>query len=143
MIETAPRVMNGTFTEVWVDGVLVAGLSDFTAKLSKQKSDINMCGQMAIDSKTTNIKYTGSITFHHIYTLFAEDMDKVVQGLDVRHIIVGKLADPDAYGAERVALYNCSFDEHTLMDAAAGSPRRTTMPFTCTKAEFLDKVLPE
>ena len=140
MSEAAPRVMSGTFTEVWVDGVSVAGLSSFQAKLSKQKQDINMCGQMAVDSKTTNVKYTGSIEFHHIYTSFADDADSILTGVDARHTIVGKLDDPDAYGAERVALYNCSFDENTLLDAAAGAPGKVTMPFTFTMHEFLDKV---
>lgn len=136
----APRVMNGTFTEVWVDGVLVAGLSEFQAKVTKQKSDVNMCGQMAVDSKTTNTKGTGSIGFYKIYTAFQDDLADLAEGRDPRHTIIGKLADPDAFGAERVALYNCSFDEHTLMDAAAGTPDRVNMPFTFTASELLDTV---
>lgn len=141
MAATAPRVMNGTFTRVWVDGVLVAGLSAYSAKLSKQKQDINLCGQMAVDSKTTNVKGTGSLEFHKIYTMFAEDIGKIMQGIDVRHTIVGELKDPDAYGAERLAFYNCSFDDHTLMDAAAGQAGKVSMPFTFTQTEYLDKVL--
>ncbi|MCR4935321.1 MAG: phage tail tube protein [Oscillospiraceae bacterium] len=132
--------MNGTFTEVWVDGVPVAGLSSFNAKVTKQKADIQFCGQMAIDSKTTGTKGTGSIEFHKIYSTFHQDMAALSQGSDPRHTIVGKLADPDAYGAERVALYNCSFDEHTLMDAQVGSPGKVVMPFTFTGAELLDAV---
>lgn len=140
MAEAASRIMNGDFAEVWVDGVLVAGLSSFQAKVSKQKSEISMCGQSAIDSKVTGTKGTGSIEFHHIYTLFVDDLDQVQSGVDVRHTIVGKLVDPDAYGAERLALYNCSFDEYTLMDAASGTPGKVTMPFTFTRFDFLDRV---
>lgn len=136
----APRVMNGTFTEVWVDGVTVAGLTAFQAKVAKQKSEVNMCGQMAVDSKTTNTKGTGSLEFWKTKSSFNDDMERISQGIDVRHTIVGKLADPDAFGAERIAFYNCSWDEHTLMDASAGNPGKINMPFTFTRCEYLDKV---
>lgn len=137
---SAKRVMNGTFSEVWVDGILVAGLSAFQAKVSKQKSDINMCGAMFVDSKTTNAKGTGSIEFHKIFTMYSTDAEKLKNGVDDRHTIIGKLADPDAYGTERIAFYNCSYDEHTLFDAAAGQPGKGTMPFTFTDFDYLDKV---
>lgn len=142
MAETAPRVMNGTFTRVWVDGVLVAGLSGFSAKISKQKQEVNMCGQMAVDSKTTNVKGTGNLDFHEIYTLFTDDLEKIMQGIDVRHTIVGELNDPDAYGAKRIAFYNCSYDDHTFFDSTSGQPGKNSKPFTFTNAEYLDKVLP-
>lgn len=136
----APRVMNGTFTEVWVDGVSVAGLTAFQAKVAKQKNEVNMCGQMAVDSKTTNTKGTGSLEFWKTKSSFNDDMERISQGIDVRHTIVGKLADPDAFGAERIAFYNCSWDDHTLMDASAGNPGKINMPFTFTRFEYLDKV---
>lgn len=134
------RVISGTFLEVWVDGVAVAGLSAFQAKWTKQKTEINLCGQMAVDTKTTSIKGTGSVEFWKIYSSFNDDMERISQGIDVRHTIVGKLADPDAFGAERLAFYNSSWDEHTLMDASAGNPGKVNMPFTFTRAEYLDKV---
>lgn len=136
----APRVMNGTFTEVWIDGIPVAGLSAFNAKITKQKQDVNMCGQMAIDSKTTNTKGTGSVELWHIYSTFADEATNLESGIDARHTIIGKVADPDAFGHERVAFYNCSFDEFALMDMTAGTPGKNTLPFTFTKAEYLDKV---
>lgn len=137
----APRVMSGTFTEVWVDGVPVAGLSSFQAKVSVQKQDIDMCGQMYTDSKITGLKGTGSIEFQKIFTVFSDAVDSLAAGVDTRHTIVGKLADPDAYGAERLAFYNCSFDEYTLMDATAKTAGKVNMPFTFTKHEYLDKVV--
>lgn len=137
----APRVMSGTFTTVWVDGVEVAGLTAFQAKWTKQKSELNMCGQMAVDSKVTSIKGTGSLEFHKVKSSFNDDMDRISQGIDVRHTIVGKVDDPDAYGAERIAYYNCSWDEHTMADNTAGNPIKINMPFTFTRAEYLDKVV--
>lgn len=140
MAVAAPRVMNGTFKRVWLDGVLVAGMTSFTAKISKQKQDVNMCGQMAVDSKTTNVKGTGSIEVWHIYTDTADDLDNLMSGIDERHTLVGELNDPDAFGAERIAYYNVSFDDMTLADSTAGSPGRRTKSFTFTRAELLDIV---
>ena len=66
----------------------------------------------------------------------------LLEGRDVRCTIIAKLADPDAYGAERVALYNVSFDDETIMDFAHGQLGKTTHPFTFTRREWLDVVRP-
>lgn len=138
---TGNRVMNGTFLEVWIDGVSVAGLSGFTAKSEYQKSDVAMCGQMEIDSKKTGIKSKLSVTCHKIYTMNADDVEQITNGVDQRHTVIGKLKDPDAYGAERVAFYNVSFDDFTFFDASANKNGSVSMSGTFTNFEFLDKVL--
>ena len=56
--------------------------------------------------------------------------------------LIGKLDDPDAFGAERVALYNVSLDEETIMDWKVGSTTETTVPFTFTEREWLEAVSP-
>ena len=60
----------------------------------------------------------------------------------MRRSLVAKLADPDAYGAERVAVYGMNYDEQTLMDFAAGKAGSTTVPFQATGYEYLDQVAP-
>lgn len=135
------RVMNGTWGQIWIDGELIAELSAFQAKYSYNKESIQLCGDMVEDSKVTGVKGTGSITLLKVYTRNAERADAILKGKDVRATIVGKLDDPDAYGAERVALYDVSFDDETIMDFAAGSVGKTTHPFTFRRREWLDKVL--
>jgi hypothetical protein len=137
---TGNRIPNGTFTEVWIDGLLVAGLTGSTVKIEKQKSDVAMCGEMAIDSKTTGVKGKLTLNVHHVFTMLPEDAQQIMQGIDKRHTIVGKLADPDAYGAERVAFYNVSFDDHTFFDAQANRPCTGSHPGTFTGFEYLDKI---
>ena len=136
----ANRVMSGTWGQVWVDGELWAELSAFQAKYSYSKESVAMCGEMVEDSKITSVKGTGSITIHKVYTRNNTRSDAIIQGKDVRATIVGKLEDPDAYGAERVALYDVSFDDETIMDFAAGSVGKVTMPFTFRRREWLDTV---
>lgn len=140
VIDSASRVMSGTWGQVWVGGELWAEASGFQAKLSYTKEDIHMCGQMSVDSKITAVKGTGSITIFKVYTRTGGNSDEVLEGNDVRTTIIGKLADPSAYGAERVCLKNVSFDEDVLMDWSAGRTGSLTLPFTFTAREWLDRV---
>ena len=136
------RIMNGSCGEVWVDDELWVELESAQAKYTYNKSDINMCGEMTVGSKVTGVKGTGSIVVHKIYTRNISRSDQILAGRDVRAKIIMKLDDPDAFGAERVALYDVSFDDETIMDFAAGSPGKTTHPFTFGRREWLDRVEP-
>ena len=139
----ANRVISGTWGQVWVDNELWAELSGFQAKFSYNKSAVSLCGGMAEDAKVTSVKGTGSITVNKVYTRNISQADSLLQGRDVRATIVAALADPDAYGAERVALYNVSFDDETIMDFQSGQVGKTTHPFTFTRREWLDVIRPQ
>ena len=58
----------------------------------------------------------------------------------MRCTIISKLRDPDSYGAERVALYNVSFDDLTLADWQAATMGTVTAPFTFSRYELLDTI---
>lgn len=135
------RTISGTWGEVWVDGEKWAELTGGQAKFAYTKSDVQMCGQMEVDTKVTAVKGTGSITVNHVFTRNITRADQLVRGIDVRATIIMKLADPDAYGYERVALYNVSFDDETIMDFQSGSYGKKTYPFTFTRREWLDKIV--
>ena len=134
------RVMNGTWGQVWVNGELWMELSAAQAKYAYNKEDVAMCGNMVVDSKVTNVKGTGSLTVHKVYTRNNTRSDAILEGRDERATIVMKLADPDAFGAERVALYDVSFDDETIMDFQAGSVSKASYPFTFCRREWLDVV---
>lgn len=136
------RVMSGTFGQVWVNGELWAELDGFQAKYSYNKEEVQMCGSMVTGTKITSVKGTGSISVKKVYTRNHTRADSVVNGVDERAVIVAKLDDPDAFGAERVALYDVSFDDETIMDFAAGSTAKTSFPFTFGRREWLDTVNP-
>ena len=139
-MESAPRVMNGTWGQIWEDGIEVAEVSAFQLKMTKNFDTLNMCGQMAEDRKLIGVKITGSVTLHKVYIRGADDFKAAMSGRDLRKTLVGKLADPDAYGAERIAVYGVSYDEQTLMDWQAAKSGSITIPFQATNAEFLDTV---
>lgn len=139
--DSGKRVMNGTHGELWLDGEWVAEIKAFQAKVAATKEDVPRCGSMMTDKKVTSLAGTGSLTMHKVYSRMGQKLSEALKsGRDVRCTIVGSLNDPDAYGAERVALYNCSFDDLTLADWQAATLGSTTAPFTFSNFEYLDMV---
>lgn len=139
---SSKRVMSGTWGQLWVSGDLWAEASAFQAKYTYTKEEQQMAGQMAVDTKLTSVKGTGSVTLKKVYSRTAGHGDRVLQGVDERMTLIGKLDDPDAFGAERVALYDVSLDEETLMDWRVGSTTEITVPFTFVGREWLEEVQP-
>ena len=140
-MDSAKRVVSGTWGEVWLDGDKVSECYGLQAKASFNKEDIAMCGQMASDKKVTSIDCTGSLRLHKVTSRMAQAIgENIRNGRDVRFTIVSKLKDPDAYGAERVVLRNVSFDDLTLADWEAKSVGKVECPFTFTDYEFLDVI---
>lgn len=139
--DSAKRVISGTWGEVWLDGDYVSECYGAQAKIAFTKESIKIAGRMAEDSKVTSYKGTGTLKFHKVNTRMANVIgEKMRNGQDVRFTVISKLADPDAYGAERVTLKNVSFDDLTLADWEVGSVGKTEVPFTFTDYQFLDKI---
>ena len=140
-MDSAKRVISGTWGEVWLDGDKVSECYGLQAKVSFNKEDIALCGQMASDKKVTSIECTGSLRMHKVTSRMALAIgENIRNGKDVRFTIVSKLKDPDAYGAELVVLSNVSFDDLTLADWEAKSVGKVECPFTFTDYEFLDEI---
>lgn len=140
-MDSAKRVVSGTWGEVWLDDDKVSECYGLQAKVSFNKEDIALCGQMASDKKVTSIECTGSLRMHKVTSRMALAIgENIRKGKDVRFTIVSKLKDPDAYGAERVVLSNVSFDDLTLADWEAKSVGKVECPFTFTDYEFLDEI---
>ena len=133
--------MNGAFTEVWLDGEQVGEAYGVQAKMSFNKESVPMCGTMGDDKKVTSYSGTGSLRMYKTNSRMAIKVGEAIRnGKDVRFTLISKIADPDAYGAERVALYNVSFDDLTLADYEARSISKVEAPFTFTDYEMLDVI---
>lgn len=140
-MDSAKRVMSGTWGEVWLDNDYVGECYGLQAKVNFNKEDVQMCGRMAVDKKVTSINCTGSMRMHKVSSRMANAIGTAIRnGRDVRFTVISKLADPDAYGAERVVLKNVSFDDLTLADWEVAVNGRIEAPFTFTDYDFLDTV---
>jgi hypothetical protein len=140
-MDSAKRVMSGTWGEVWLDNNYGGECYGLQAKVSFNKEDVAICGQMAKDKKTTSINCTGSMRMHKVSSRMANAIGSSIHnGKDLRFTVISKLNDPDAYGAERVALKNVSFDDLTLADWEVATNGKIEAPFTFTDYKFLDSV---
>lgn len=139
-IDSAKRILNGVWGEVWIDGEKIAECTACQAKVSKDKATINLCGQFMSDTKALSGKGTGSLTLYHVDSGFLQRQRGLQDGVDERGTVITKLKDPDSWGAERVALYNVSFDDLTLADWQAAKEGSVTAPFTFTRYELLDTI---
>lgn len=139
-MDSAKRVINGTWGEAWADGYKISEIYGAQAKVSHNREDVDICGQMMTDGKITSCKGNGSLSIYKVYSRFADYSESILKGIDTRITLILKLADPDAYGAERVVLKNVSLDESVLADWTAKQIGKLTIPFTFTDYEFLDKI---
>ena len=139
-IDSAKRIINGTYGTVWIDGEVIAECTALQAKVAKSKQTVNLCGQFMDDTKATNGTGSGSLTLYKVDSGFAQKQSGIQDGVDRRFTIISKLKDPDSYGAERVAVYNVSFDDLTLADWQAATMGTVTAPFTFSRYEYLDEI---
>lgn len=135
------RVISGTWGEVWLDGDYVSECYGLQAKVSFKKEDVNLCRQMAGDKKITGTNCTGSLKLYKVNSRMALAIgESIKRGQEPRFTVISKLADPDAFGAERVVIRNVSFDDLTLADWEVATSGKVESPFTFTDYEFLDSV---
>jgi hypothetical protein len=138
-MDSAKRVISGTWGECWLDGDYVSEISGLQMKVNFNKTEINQAGKMATDTKITSYKGTGSLSMHKVNSRMAIKIgNEIKNGRDPRFTVISKLADPDAYGAERVVVNNVSFDDLTLADWRVAQNGTVEAPFTFTDYDFLD-----
>lgn len=126
------RAINGNYGEVMLDGELVREATALQAKAQINFKDVPMCGTSGKKQKSAGWSGTGSITNDRKQTAVwqLKIADEIKEGRTPEFTIIGKLADPDALGAERVVLKGVTFTELTLADWAAETIGTVTQPFT-------------
>lgn len=140
-IDFANRVISGTWGELWLDGELVAECYGFQAKVTADKEKIALCGRMMDDHKVMALSGAGSLRLHKVSSRMIQLLgDAMKTGRDPRFTAISKLADPDAFGAERIAVYGVSFDDLTLADWEAKVAGKVECPFTFSDFDPLDVI---
>lgn len=135
------RTINGKWGELWIEGELAAEVYGFQAKLTLTKESVPMCGHVMIDKKVMSVEGTGSVRMYKVYSRMIDLMaDGLLSGRDTRFTLISKLADPDAFGAERIAVTGVSFDDLTLADWEVATLGKIEAPFTFSWYELLDRI---
>ena len=137
------RAINGTYGEVWLEGELVREATGLKADMALEFIDVPMCGDLAKHQKVSGMSGNGSITMTKVNSRMAIKLsDMLKKGKTPTFTIISKLADPDAYGAERVVFKNCQFSTLTLADWTSGQVGSITQNFTFTDWDYLDIIEP-
>ena len=133
------KVINGTHGSLWINDQEVSEVKSFQVKAEFQKEEVKIAGQMATDTKYMGYSIKGSLSLHKVNSRMIRFIsDSIKAGKEPRFTLIGKLADPDADGVERIAVKNVSFDDLTLMDWEVGAIGQSEHPFTATDWDVLD-----
>ena len=141
MAFNAKNAINGTWGSLWINDREIGEVKSFQVKAEFQKEEVKIAGQMATDTKYMGYTGKGSLSLHKINSRMIKKIANMIkQGKEPRFTVIGKLADPDSMGSERIALYSVSFDDLTLMDWEVGSLGSSEHPFTFVKYDILDAI---
>ena len=137
----ANRVINGTFGEVWLDSDYMAEATALEAKVTLEKQEVSQTGTLAKGYKITGVEGKGTLKMNHVSSYFIQKLsDNLKQGKTTTATIISNLDDPDAFGAERIQLNGCVFDELTLINWEAKKLGEESIAFTFTSWEVLDSI---
>lgn len=111
----ANQVINGTYGEAWVDGDYLSEVTGVEAVIEIDYVDVNIPRKLSTGKKMIGWEGSGSLSFNKTTSRFIKLMgDDLRAGRQTMVDVIVKLDDPDAIGAERVALKNVVFESLTL-----------------------------
>lgn len=135
------KQINGTFGSLWVNKEKWLDIESFEAKVTINYEDVNMAEDLATHKKMMGWSGAGNIVVKKVYSRGATIMAEAVKTGIVPDVeLIGKLADPDAYGAERVSISEVTFNEFTLMKFEQKAKMTEELPFNFADYDFLDQI---
>lgn len=136
------RIVDGSFGELWQDGIWQEHINNVTAEVEISKSDIRISGSRWVHKKVTGLSGSGTISGFKVTSAMLQQSAWTagLKGKPTKTEFISKLADPEAYGYERVKLKNVKFDKVTLANWTAGQEITEETPFTFEMWELLDPI---
>ena len=133
--------INGSFGSVWVNNEKWLDIDIFESKVTIDYEDVNMAEDLATHKKMIGWTGEGSMTVKKIYSRGAALLANAVKkGVIPDVSIVGKLADPDAFGSERVALNEVTFNEFMLLAFEQKTLGTEELPFNFASYDQIDLI---
>jgi hypothetical protein len=138
----ASRTINGDYGEVWMDGQWIMNAQKFEATGDIEKEDVKRSGTRVTGQKVTGVKYSGTLTNYKVTSQFIKLVGQVGtdRGKPFVTELIGKLDDPEAYGAERIRFKGVQFDKIPLMSFEVGNLVQEELPFTFSGFDLLDEI---
>lgn len=137
----AKNVINGTYGEIWCDSDYLAEAIGLEAKITLDKSEVNMCRKLSKGYKVTGSDGKGTLKMNKVSSYFIRKLgDAIKAGKTPTSEIITSLKDPDAFGVEKIKLTGVVFDELTLANWEAKKNGEESIPFTFDSFEVLDSI---
>lgn len=137
----ANQVINGTYGEAWIDGDYMSSVTGVEATIEIDYEDVNSPRKLSTGKKMIGWEGSGSLSFNKTTSRFIRLIgDNLREGKQTTVDIIVKLDDPDALGAERVALKNVLFEDLTLANWEAKSLGEGEAPFFFDDWQPLDLI---
>lgn len=130
----ASRTILGTYGQLFIDGEWQININHLEANVETQKRELNLSGDPWVRHKKGPMKGTGTMSG------FKVTSDMIRRGFE-KFEIISKLADPEAYGHERIRLMNVMPDRIQLANWTAGEEVTEEIPFTFEEYELLDPIV--
>ncbi len=135
------QVVYGTYGEMWLDGYKIGEVTELKATLSADKVEVKIARKMNKGYKVVGYTGKGSFKVHKVSSYFIKKLaPSIKEGKQVTCTIISKLADPDAAGTERVALYDCLIDSVDLINWSVGKLGAESYNFTFEDYDMLDSI---
>lgn len=136
---TSNQVFNGAYGEMWLDGDYMAETESLKAEVDLSYEPVSRPRSLTDGKKLTGIEGKGEIKLKKVNSYVTKKMsEKLKKGKSPSFTIISKIDDPDAIGAERVALYGCKFDKMILADWERKKISEESYSFTFEDWDLLD-----
>lgn len=138
----ASRVISGNFGEIWSDGVWLSNFFSGEASGDITYEKVKRAGTRKVGNKATTIEYSGTITGYKITSELAYRVAAINSDSSAPFVteLIMKLADPQAYGYERVRLKGVQFTKIDIMKFEHGSIVETEWPFVFDDFEWINPI---
>lgn len=142
MAMDATRVINGSYGEVWSDGVWLTNVTSAEALVEINKEEINVSGTRWTGHKATGLTGTGNIKGYKITSEFIKRIGAIAKDRGKPFVteLIYKLDDPESFGAERIRLKGVQFDRIPLSTFEVKTIVEEELPFTFSNYELLDEI---
>ena len=135
------KVIRGSFGKAWLDDEKLANIKSFEAKVSLDYEGMDVNGDLVQKHRYMGCSISGTmVLYKYDSTVLKKYKNGIVTGELPTVKIVAALDDPTAYGSERVALYDVTFDEVTLSKFENKGLTEEEVPFKAGSFEFLDLI---
>lgn len=142
MAMDATRVINGSYGEVWCEGVWQTNIQSAEAMIEIDKEEVSRSGTRMKGHKSMGLTATGNIKGYKITSQFIKRIGAIANDRSKPYVteLIFKLNDPESFGAERIRLKGVQFDRIPLSSFEVNSIVEEELPFTFSGFELLDEI---